>query len=252
MAGINIIQAPKTRGDYWAEAIGKAASNFMQGYMKRQEGEMLSQGLDFNTPEGFYQLGQRFLEMGDYDRALKAWERGEELAGTLAKAAGGIARDYNLQLMRTEGGQEYYSDPRQPGIFYDMSGKQIGKPEGRSVKVGTGAEEGEVASKAEAKEISKVVKDYASAAGIEIESSPLLIDKIQTEMRRTGKSATEVMGDLVQSGALEDTGSPWYTFGMGDSVYKYSQTPATAPIQAAPTQSQGAPSAYDAFRNRGK
>ena len=59
MAGVNIIQAPKTRGDYWAESIGKAASNFMQGYMKRQEGEMLSQGLDFTQPEGFYQLGQR-------------------------------------------------------------------------------------------------------------------------------------------------------------------------------------------------
>jgi len=249
MAGVNIIQAPKTRADYWSEAIGKAASNFMTGYTKRLEGEQLAEGLDFNQPSGYYQLGRRFLEMGDWDRAYKAWERGEDLEATLAKAAGNVARDYNLQLMRTEGGQEYYSDPRQPGIFFDMSGKQIGKPEGRSVKVGTGAEEGAVASKAEAKEISKVIKDYASAANIEIESSPLLIDKIQTEMRRTGKSATEVMGELVQSGTLEDTGSPWYTFGMGDSVYKYSQT---APTQAAPTQPQGAPTAYDAFRNRGK
>jgi len=54
MAGVNIIQAPKTRGEYWQEALGKAASNFMTGYTKRMEGQQLAEGLDFNQPSGYY------------------------------------------------------------------------------------------------------------------------------------------------------------------------------------------------------
>jgi len=246
MAGVNIIQAPKTRGEYWQEALGKAASNFMTGYTKRMEGQQLAEGLDFNQPSGYYQLGQRFLEMGDYDRALKSWERGQDLEAALAKAAGG-SRDYNLQPMRTEAGVEYWADPRKPGIYYDAQGNQIMKPEGRSVKVGTGAEEGTVATKAEATEIRKVVADFGKALNIDIERDNLLIDRIQTEMRRTGKSATSVLEDLYRGGELTSKGD-WLDWGAENYMYQPS-VGGTPPIQE---QTPAAPSGFDAYRSRGK
>lgn len=183
--------------------------------------------VDLTSPSGLYEAAQVFQSMGDYQRALEFIKAAQTLE---AKGTGG--RSYNLEHYRDpETGLEWQRDPRNPGVYYDMQGNQVILPKGlKGVKVGTGSEEGSVISKADAKQLGDLIREK----GISTEFSATLKDVIADRAKKTGKSPSVVLEDMIQSGEIQKnpaTGEWYNPFTWFSDPYTYNpQSPGQGPV----------------------